>query len=263
MFKKFLKAVGAIFLLLVVLVAGLLATMRAHIPDERFDLQPVAAGPAGNADDGYLIFGATRNTGLRVARILTDRGDAVTAFIRPTSDRSALEELGVDLVVGDAMEPDTVAAAFQNRKYRAVLTTIGCLRCDPPPDFLANKHVIDAAVEAGVERVLLVTTIGAGDSADAPPWLSQQVLAKTLPLKTQAEEHIRASGLDYTIIRPGGLRSAAGSGNGVLTEDVAAFGFIFRDDLADLLVACLDDPRTVGKTFAAIDANRVWPWSDE
>jgi uncharacterized protein YbjT (DUF2867 family) len=263
MLKKILKFIGGVFLLLVLMIAGLLSTMRAHIPDDRFSLQPVAAGPAVFADDGYLIFGATRNTGLLVASILRERGDKVTAFVRPTSDRSELQALDVEFAEGDAMEPDSVKAAFQGRNFRAVLSTIGCLRCDPPIDFLANKHVVDAAVEAGVTRLVLVTTIGAGDSEDAPPWLSTKILARTLPLKTQAEDHLRASGLEYTIIRPGGLRSASGTGNGILTEDIGAFGFIFREDLAELLVACLDDPRTIGKTFAAIDAHRAWPWSAE
>jgi uncharacterized protein YbjT (DUF2867 family) len=95
------------------------------------------------------------------------------------------------------------------------------------------------------------------------PKLSQRVLAKTLPLKTRAEEDIRVSGLDYTIIRPGGLRSGHRTGNGVLTEDIDTFGFIFREDLAELLVAVLDDDRSIGKTLAAVDSKRQWPWANE
>ncbi len=110
---------------------------------------------------------------------------------------------------------------------------------------------------------MLVTTIGAGDSAEAVPWLSSRVLGKTLPLKTQAEDDLRASGLEYTIIRPGGLRSGHRTGNGILSEDRTAFGFIFREDLAEVIVAALDDDRAIGKTFAAIDAKRDFPWSNE
>jgi len=133
----------------------------------------------------------------------------------------------------------------------------------PPVDFIANKHVVDGALKAGVRRVVLVTSIGVGDSETASPWLSRQVLSATLPLKEQAEEYLRASGLDYTIVRPGGLRSELATGNGILTEDRSAFGFIFRRDLARLLVGCLDDPGTISRTFAAIDARRRWPWQDE
>ena len=57
--------------------------------------------------------------------------------------------------------------------------------------------------------------------------------------------------------------SRRGTGNGVLTEETDVFGFIFREDLAALLVAALDDDRTIGLTLTAVDANRKWPWSSE
>ncbi len=84
-----------------------------------------------------------------------------------------------------------------------------------------------------------------------------------LPLKTRAEEELRASGLDYTIIRPGGLRSGRQTGNGVLSEDREAYGYIFREDLSELLVSVLDDESTIGKTLAAVDANRRFPWDND
>lgn len=261
--RLFLKIIGTIILLLLVAIGGLALSMRANPPENAFELQSRTAAEAPNGRPPVLIFGATRNTGLLVAQLLVERGDRVTAFVRPTSDRTALEALGVDFVVGDAMDMATVRAATAAVEYGAVVTTIGCLSCEPPPDYQGNANIIEASVEAGIERLVLVTTIGAGDSADAPPWLSTRVLGKILPLKNQAEDALRASGLDYTIIRPGGLRSGHRTGNGVLTEERSAFGYIFREDLAELIVAALDDDRTIGKTFAAVDANRKWPWANE
>ncbi len=173
-----------------------------------------------------------------------------------------LEKLGVNFVVGDAMDIATVRDAFAKGDYRAVLTTIGCLRCDPPPDYQANANIIEVARDAGVRRFVFVSSIGAGDSRDAPPWLSKRILAKTLPLKAQAEDDLRRSGLDYTVVRPGGLRSGRSTGNGVLTEEADVFGFIFREDLADVIVAVFDDDRAIGKTLSAVDANRKWPWDN-
>jgi len=261
--RLFLKIIGVFFLLLVVALGGLAISMRANLPDTTFDARVRPAGQSGNEEPPILIFGATRNTGLNVAKILVGRGDRVTAFVRSTSNRAELEKLGVDIVVGDAMDMDTVRAAMASREYRAVLTTIGCLPCEPPVDYQGNANIIKAAGEAGIGRFVLVTSIGTGDSYEAAPALSRRVLAKTLPLKTQAEEELRASGLEYTIIRPGGLRSGHRTGNGVLSEDRDTFGFIFREDLAELIVAVLDDDRAIGKTFAAVDANRKWPWSNE
>lgn len=216
--------------------------------------------PALRPDGGVLIFGASRNTGLQVARLLTERGDTVTAFVRPTSDRSGLEPLGVRFVVGDALNADEVQAAFASARYSAVVTTLGCFRCEPAPDYLGNKNVFDAAKAAGVARVVMVSSIGAGDSADAPPWLSKWFLKDVLVLKTQAENHLMDLDLDYTILRPGGLKNAEATGKGLLSEDRDTMGLITRADLAGLIVQCLDDPGTAGKVYAAVDAELSWPW---
>jgi uncharacterized protein YbjT (DUF2867 family) len=221
---------------------------------------PPPRDPAAPPDDGYLIFGATRNTGLDVAEILVGRGDKVTAVVRAGSDAAALQKLGVTLVVGDAMDPQSVRAAMAGKSYRAVLTTISCFSCEPKPDYLGNKNIFDAATDAGLKRVVLVTTIGAGDSYDAAPPPAKRFLKDMLPLKTQAEDHLKSLGLDYTIIRPGGLKTAAPTGRAILTEDATASGIITRADLAELIVKAMDDPRTIGKTFSAIDRDFKFPF---
>ena len=76
----------------------------------------------------------------------------------------------------------------------------------------------------------------------------------------QAEQHLIDTGLDYTIIRPGGLKEAEATGNGMLTEDSEAMGIITRADLAKLLVQCIDDKETIGKTYSAVDSEMTWPW---
>jgi len=257
--RLFLKILGGLFLLLVIAVGVLAFSLRAHQPDTTFAAQAKASGDGSS----YLIFGATRNTGLMVAQILVGRGDRVTAFVRPTSNRDALDELGADIAVGDAMELDTVRAAMASGEFDAVLTTIGCFSCNPPPDYQGNANIFQAAVEAGIGRVVLVTTIGPGESFDSLPGLSARFLADMIPLKEQAEDALRATNLDWTVVRPGGLRSGNRTGNGILSEDPMTFGYIFREDLAELIVAVLDDDRSIGKTLAAIDSERGFPWSNE
>ncbi len=261
--KIFLKLVGALILALLLVIGGVALTLEAKLPTSTVALQPMSSSPITSDSTSILIFGATRNTGLMVASLLDARGDNVTAFVRPTSNVTELEKLGVERVVGDAMDLETVRAAFVGHNYQAVLTTIGCLPCEPPVDYQANANVIKAAKEAGVRRLVLVTTIGAGDSFAATPALSARVLARILPLKTRVEDDLRASGLDYTIIRPGGLRSGRQTGNGVLSEDTDVFGFIFREDLAELLVSVFDDRSTIGKTLAAVDSSRRFPWDND
>lgn len=257
--RLFLKISGGLLLVLVLIIGGLALSLRANQPESTFDVRANAAGTGASV----LIFGATRNTGLMVAQLLEARGDNVTAFVRPTSSRDELEKLDVEYAVGDAMDIDSIRAAMAAGSYDAVLTTIGCFSCDPSPDYEGNANIFRAAVEADIRRVVLVTTIGPGDSFDSLPGLSANFLKDMIPLKEQAEDALRASGLDYTIVRPGGLRSGIRTGNGILSEDIDAFGYIFREDLAELLVGVLDDDRTIGKTFAAIDSSRSFPWSNE
>ena len=259
--RLFLKIIGGLFVILIVAVAIIALSLEATLPQSPIEFVANEAGQDASDETSILIFGATRNTGLMVAQLLNARGDRVTAFVRPTSDTAALEALGIDTVVGDAMDIDSVRAAMSAGNYRSVVSTIGCLSCEPPPDYQGNENVITAAVDAQIRRLVLITTIGAGNSYDATPTLSQRVLAKTLPLKTRAEEDLRASGLDYTIIRPGGMRSGQSTGNGVLTAETDVFGYIFREDLAPMIVAVLDDDRAIGQTLAALDANRNYPWS--
>jgi uncharacterized protein YbjT (DUF2867 family) len=257
--RLFLKILGGLLLLLIIAIGALAFSLRAQQPSTTFEAQARGTGDGTS----YLIFGATRNTGLMVARILVERGDRVTAFVRPTSEISDLEKLDVEIAVGDAMEIDTVRAAMAAGNFDAVLTTIGCFSCDPPPDYEGNANIFRAASAAGIDRVVLVTTIGPGESFDSLPGLSARFLADMIPLKEKAEDALRASGLDFTIVRPGGLRSDNRTGNGILSEDPQTFGYIFREDLAELIVAVLDDDRTIGKTLAAIDSERGYPWSNE
>ena len=217
-----------------------------------------AAQTSGNA--GVLIIGATRGTGLRLAKLLVARGDEVTAMVRPSSDLSELEPLSVQLVTGDALNRADVDAVFSQGPYRAVVSTIGCFRCEQPPDYVGNKNIIDAAAASGNRRVIIISTVGAGESKQGAPWISLWFLEDVILLKEQAEQHLIDSGLDYTIIRPGGLKEAEATGNGILTEDPTAMGIITRADLAGLLVECIDDAETIGKTYTAVDSEMTWPW---
>jgi uncharacterized protein YbjT (DUF2867 family) len=203
---------------------------------------------------GILLFGASQRTGLEIARLLAARGEAVTAFVRPTSDRTELEKLPVQFAVGDVANADDVARAFAGGECRAVISTVGGARGDNPrPDFIGIRNIVDSAKQTGVRRMLMVTVIGAGDSRGAISENAWKYLGPVIELKTQAEEYLLASGLAATILRPGGMASEPATGNAIRTEDHSVMGIIQRADLAALVVECLDDDGTAGKIFHAVD----------
>jgi uncharacterized protein YbjT (DUF2867 family) len=203
--------------------------------------------------DGILLFGGSQRTGLEVARLLTGRNEQVTAFVRPTSDRENLDALGVDIVVGDALDADSVEAAFASGQFRAVINSIGGQRGQPRPDLDGTINIVEAAKRHGIKRSLMVTMVGAGDSFDVMAENTRKFLGPIAELKTQAEDYLMQSGLDATILRPGGMRSDPATGTAIKTEDHTIMGMIHRADLAALVVESLDDDATIGKIFHAVD----------
>ena len=219
--------------------------------DEMNKLKRVAAL---EIDGGVLVFGGTRATGLEIVKLLADRGETVTVFVRETSDRSQLVPLGVAFAVGDALDAQSVKEAFGQANFRAVISSLGSRRGDSPVDDVGTINVTDAAKAAGVDRILMVSSLGAGESRDLLPFYVKWILGAGLDRKTTAENHIRASGLDYTIIRPGGLQDAPATGTGILIEEGQPIKVksIPRAEVARLLVKAFDDPASVGKVYHTV-----------
>lgn len=244
-------------LILVLVLWVLLSGMEPDRPVAELNLPLTQPG-----EGAVLVIGGTRATGLEVVKFLRARGDDVVVLVRPSSDATPVEALGARVVRGDAMEPADLAAALAAGPYRAVISTLGARSVDGPrPDFIGNRNAVDAARNAGVKRFVLVTVIGAGDSLDAAPWIARRLLKDVIVEKTKAEDFLKTSGLDYTIIRPGGLLDKEAQGRAYLTEDTRAMSWIRREDLARLTVQALDDPRAIGKVYHAHDPDRTRFWS--
>jgi uncharacterized protein YbjT (DUF2867 family) len=283
-FSRILKLIGYLVVTVVVIFLGYVILMSSGMfydpdsfvelvdnPDQHDDARPI------------LIVGGTKGTGLEIVKELVATGQDVVVTVRKTSNTTALDSLGVNTVVMDALERDQVFAAVRSQDYRAIISTLGTSTSDLPerrnalksliygqvvmdpnsrPDFIGNRNVTDAALAAGIERMILITVIGAGDSATAVPIPGRRSHNTVTPLKTQAEDYLRASGLEYTVIRPGGLgpMKLAYTGQGKLTEDAEAYSYIGRRDLAVLTIAALNDPQTIDKTYTAYDPERRWFW---
>jgi uncharacterized protein YbjT (DUF2867 family) len=208
---------------------------------------------------GVLILGGNRGTGFETAKILAGRGDAVTVLVRPDSDAADLEKLDVHVIRGNVLDEADVRRAFASGAIRAVVNTVGGRRGERPrPDVAGVRNMIVAAGEAGVSRAVLVTAIGAGDSRSAVAPKVLEVLGEVLALKTEIEDDLMQSGLDYTILRPGGMTFEPASGTAIKTGDHSVMGVIHRADLAQLIVDCLDDDQTIGSVLHAVDPEIKW-----
>ena len=203
-------------------------------------------------DDGVLIFGATRNTGLEIAKILVARGESVTAFVRPTSNLEELEPLKVEYFVGDAMNADDVHEVIASRDFKAIFSTLGASRGETPPDLIGTINMVDAAEKEGIDRFIVVTIIGPGKSIVMVPEAQRKNMAWAIDIKDKAEKYVMASDLDYTIIRPGQLTSNPRSGIIKLNLEPEPTGLVTRADLADVVVWTYDHDESIKKVYQVI-----------
>jgi uncharacterized protein YbjT (DUF2867 family) len=183
----------------------------------------------------------------------------VKALLRTDAARSELESLGITPVMGDAMNPADLEAAMLNEPIWAVISTVGGLPKDGQrADYLGNKNLIDVARKAGVQKFILVSSIGSGNSAVSLPPQALETLRPVLIEKEQAEQHLIASGLTYTVIRPGGLKSEPATGNGVLTPNPTIAGTIHRADVASLVCQCLESDQANNRVLSAVDRQMTY-----
>lgn len=210
-----------------------------------------------------FLAGSSRGVGREVAKLLLENEPPsvnLIVFLRNPTYAVELEALGAKVVLGDALNSADIEAALNGRAIDVVITTMGGLPSDrgERADCEGNKNLIEAAIKAGVKKFILVSSIGSGNSVVA---IAPQVLltfGAILKEKEKAEQHLVASGLTYTIIRPGGLKSEVATGNAVLTEDPTVAGIIHRADVAKLVCGCITSDRANNKVFSAIDRNMLF-----
>jgi len=256
---RVLKFLGWLILAFVLFVASYVFVFSASFHTPVNVLVPAAYVSPGGP---IIVFGGNRATGLDIVRMLRERGEDVTVAVRATSDTTTLKAIGAQTVVADALDAASVQAAFAARGYRMAISTLGTSRGENAkrPDFIGNRNVIAAAKASGVQRIVFVTVVGTGNSYEAAPRPARRFLKDVIALKGQAEDHLRASGVPYTIIRPGGLNDLNSTGTAVLADDPMAFSYIARADVAQLAVAAVGDPATANKTYNAFDPSRRTLW---
>jgi putative NADH-flavin reductase len=172
-----------------------------------------------------LVIGATGGTGLELVRQAQARGIAVTALVRRAED-AALLPAGTRIHVGDARDAAAVTAALAGQD--CVVSTLGARRGTEIGTVRSDgtQSIVKAMGQAGVKRLVAVTSVGVGSSlahmSGASRFMWPRIVGKArLAEADRAEQAILGSGLAWTIVRPPRLVDAARTGKVAVGREVA------------------------------------------
>ena len=205
-----------------------------------------------------LVIGASRGIGLETVKTLLAANASVRAFAR-TATKIAIDDPQLEKFDGDALDQPTVERALEGIGVviQSLGVTFGAEAVLKGTTLFskATRVLVDAMRAKNVSRLIAVTGMGAGDSRGHGGLLYGAVLfplilKRVYDDKDIQEQIVRASGLDWTIVRPGTLTSGPATGTyQVLTEPKSwRAGFISRRDVADFLATEVTDQAYVGKT---------------
>ncbi|KAJ8598433.1 hypothetical protein CTAYLR_006843 [Chrysophaeum taylorii] len=231
-----------------------------------------------------LVAGATGQTGRRIVERLSKTGGVeVTGGVRNVEKATkSLAETSiavrgamlqkvdsvspVDLVHLDVVEDSAETLAATLEGYDALVIATGFVPGNPfkmdaaahAVDNVGNVKLVDAAKKSGVSKIVMISSILTNGRAwgqeNSPGFQVTNAFGHVLDEKIVAENHLRASAIDYTIVRPGGLKAAPPTGGLLISgEDTLNRGEISRDFVADVCVAALGDPKASNRVVEIVE----------
>jgi uncharacterized protein YbjT (DUF2867 family) len=200
-----------------------------------------------------VIAGGHGQVARRLERLLAAAGHAAVGIVRNAGHVGDVQAAVAEALVCDLEATDIDAVVAHLDRADAVVFAAGA----GPGSGVARKQTVDrdasalmadAAERAGVRRFVQISSMGAG----APtPSGTDETFAAYLRAKAEAEEDLRRRDLDWTVLRPGGLTNAPGTGSVRLASSVPR-GQVSRDDVAAVIVGLLSDARGIGQTLELV-----------
>jgi putative NADH-flavin reductase len=196
------------------------------------------------------VFGATGGTGLQIVQQALAAQHSVTALVRDPA-KLTIQNPALTVIAGNVLEENCAQEAVNGAD--AVIVALG--NTAKNPDMVVSKGtavIIAAMQKAGVRRLIVVSSLGVGDSKDEVPFyfkaLMATVLRKAMQDKEEQEKLVAASNLDWIIVRPVGLTDSPATGQYVAGVGVKLRGGqVSRADVADFVLKQLTDDQYLGK----------------
>lgn len=200
-----------------------------------------------------VVFGASGRTGREVVQQCLARQHAVTAFVRQAG-KLALRHPQLQIVESDVSDARAVSRTIADQD--AVVSTLGVgVPFKPDPAVVDGiQHILAGMSVAGVRRLIYQSFIGVRESRAGVGFVLRFVAP--LPLRHEIADHerkealVRASELDWTIVRPPKLTDAPATGAYRVGEDISTWApvpTLARADVAAFIVRELEQPQFVRK----------------
>jgi len=207
-----------------------------------------------------VVAGATGRTGKLVVEELANRNFQVRAMVRSSPSASWLQQEGVQVVEGDLTSVASLEKVMEGAQF--IISVIGSKKPfnkkeNNKVDNMGNQNLAKAAKAKNIRQFVVVSSVGAGNSKNALPFILRLLMGPVLKVKTISEEFIRTCGLSYTIIRPGGLKDTELSGEVAFGEGGKVTGSVSRKQIAKVCVDALENPSMKNRTFEVADASTV------
>ncbi|MEW1820082.1 NAD(P)H-binding protein [Arthrobacter sp. NPDC080031] len=203
------------------------------------------------------IIGGHGKVALQLSRILSNEGHTVTSFIRNPEHAADVTVTGAAPVILDVENSTTAEIASALDGHDAVVWSAGAGGGNPQRTYAVDRdsaiRSMDAAAQAGVARYVMVSYFGAGPGHGVPEGNSFYAYAEA---KAAADEYLRATDLDWTVLGPGALTSKPGSGRiEVSPADPDTGTETSRANVALVAAAVLELSETVRRTIEFRDGS--------
>jgi uncharacterized protein YbjT (DUF2867 family) len=195
------------------------------------------------------IIGGHGKVALRLARLLSRTGHDVTAWVRDPDHVADVEATGATGFVADVEQLDTDEMASRLAGQDAVVWSAGAGGGNPTRTYAVDRDAairsMAAAEQAGVRRYVMVSYFYDRPDHGVPPDSSFFPYADA---KAAADDHLRTTGLAWTIVGPSRLTDEPGTGRIETGSDIQKSS-VSRDDVAEVVAQVLETPATVGRTI--------------
>lgn len=199
--------------------------------------------------ENVLVAGANGTTGKQIVKLLSEtQYFKPVAMVRSKDQMKQFQKDGIDTVLGD-LEKDVSHAVKDIDKVIFAAGSGGKNVIGVDQD--GAKRLIDASKDANIKKFVMLSSMG----ADAPEEADE--LKDYLKAKHNADEHLKSSGLNYAIVRPGSLNNDKPTNHIQLQTKLSQQGAISRADVAQTLVRVLNDDTANKVSFEILNGDML------